>query len=422
MKLSLLPVLSLIPLSLARSFYVATNQNVACLEIKTPSSSISLTKTIGTASGANPPVLIFNYNDRNLLPIPNFDYLVTDRKIDDYFNETGFLFPKGILGSTYNDILIDTLEYNISTPGTYCIYSPIIDGYEYRVDINESNIYLDNVIFCMVNILSNLFFTGFFGKQKKVIFKLISKFTFLKVILYGISLVLSLKFNIIQYTEDLASAVDEVFTLLFLLGYGTVYANYENQNVKRIAIVTILTITPSILSRYFDLKTNVTNIVINNKYYNVTNGVLGSDKFDGLSVLKRVVRDVSIHRFSVPIAFLYGLSKFVKLTTFIYAFRQTSAQLVGGTKTSYTWSVILWLFVYPLASFGLYPDLVYNYYKVLDYSKVLAEFNLQFLRDKYWVLFLDELHWLLFYSLWFAGVRGLVVDDGVAVDKDKKQE
>lgn len=161
MKLSLLPVLSLIPLSLARSFYVATNQNVACLEIKTPSSSISLTKTIGTASGANPPVLIFNYNDRNLLPIPNFDYLVTDRKIDDYFNETGFLFPKGILGSTYNDILIDTLEYNISTPGTYCIYSPIIDGYEYRVDINESNIYLDNVIFCMVNILSNLFLLGF---------------------------------------------------------------------------------------------------------------------------------------------------------------------------------------------------------------------------------------------------------------------
>ncbi|RCK65888.1 hypothetical protein Cantr_01484 [Candida viswanathii] len=420
MKL-LLPLLSLIPLSLARTFYVATNQNVACLEVKSPSSSISLTKTIGTASGANPPVLIFNYNDRNLLPIPNFDYLVTDRKIDDYFNETGFLFPKGIIGTTYNDILVDTLEYNLTCPGTYCIYSPIVDGYEYRVEVQESSIFLDNVIFCVANILSNLFFTGFFGKQNKVIFRLISKFTFVKVVFYAISLVLSLRFNIIQYTEDLVSALDDVFTLLFLLGYGTVYANYENQNVKKIAIVTILTITPSMLSRLFDLKTNVTNIVINNRYYNVANGVMGSDKFDGLSVLQRVVRDVSIHRFSVLIALLFGLSKFVKFATYAYAIRDTSKQLVGGTKTSYIWSTILWLFVYPLASFGLYPDLVYNYYKVTDYAKVLAEFNVQLLRDRYWVLFLDELHWFLFYTIWFYGVRGLVVDDGDTTKAKKEQ-
>ena len=410
-------------MSSARSFYVATNQNLACLEIKSPTSSITLTKTIGTASGANPPILIFNYNDRNLLPIPNIDYLITDRKIDDYFNEDGFLFPKGIIGSTYNDILIDTLNYKVNLPGTYCIYSPIIDGYEYRVDINESNIYLDNVIFCVVNILSNLFFTGFFNKQYKIVFKLIGKITFLKVILYSISLILSLKFDIIKYTQDLSSSLDDIFTLLFLLGYGTVYDNYSNQNVKRIIMVILLTIIPSMVSSYFDLKTNVTNIVINNKYYNVANGVLGSDKFDGLSVIQRVIRDVSVHKLKVFVGILFVLSKIVKLSTFIYAIRNTFKQLVGGTKTSYKWSIILWLFVYPFASFAIYPDLVYNYYKVIDYSKILAEFNVQILRDKYWILFLDELHWMIFYTLWFYGVRGLIVDDDYDnATKDKKDQ
>ena len=56
--------------------------------------------------------------------------------------------PKGFIGSSYNDILIDKLTYDVTTPGTYCIYSPLIDGYEYRVDVEESSIQFDNVVLC----------------------------------------------------------------------------------------------------------------------------------------------------------------------------------------------------------------------------------------------------------------------------------
>ena len=73
---------------------------------------------------------------------------MTDGKIDDYFNEEGFTFAKGFIGSSYNDILIDKLTYDVTTPGTYCIYSPLIDGYEYRVDVEESSIQFDNVVLC----------------------------------------------------------------------------------------------------------------------------------------------------------------------------------------------------------------------------------------------------------------------------------
>ena len=158
--MKLITLLGLLPFTLARTFHIATNQNVACLEIKAPT-AISLTKTIGTASGENPPVLIFNYDEKLLLPIPNFDYLVTDGKIDDYFNEEGFTFAKGFIGSSYNDILIDKLTYDVTTPGTYCIYSPLIDGYEYRVDVEESSIQFDNVVFVLLILLLIYSITNF---------------------------------------------------------------------------------------------------------------------------------------------------------------------------------------------------------------------------------------------------------------------
>ena len=125
----------------------------------------------------------------------------------------------------------------------------------------------------------------------------------------------------------------------------------------------------------FDLKLDVTNLVINNEYYNVVDGVLGSGKFDGLSVVQRIVRDVKAHRFSAAVAALFGVSKLVKFTMYIATIRQTLNKLTpGGTKSGYIYTVVLWLFVYPFASFAFYPDLVYNYYLVTDYGLVLKQF------------------------------------------------
>ncbi|EMG50382.1 hypothetical protein SBY92_000311 [Candida maltosa Xu316] len=413
-----------LPVTLARTFHLATNQNVACLEIDQPT-TLKLTKTIGTASGENPPVLIFNYNERSLLPIPNFNFLVTEKKIDDYFDENGFLFERGMIGSSYNDILVDTLEYNVEKPDTYCIYSPVIDGYEYRVEIDEPEVYTDNVIFCIVNIVSNLFYSQFFNRHNKVIFKAVGKFTFIKVIIFSISLLLSLKFNIIQYTEYAVSALDDIFTTVFLSGYGTLFANYKNQNLRKIIIATILTVTPSVLSRYFDLKQDYMDIVINNEYYRVVNGILGPQKFDGLSVLQRIIRDVSVHRLSPAVAFLYGVSKMVKFVMFFYTIRKTLATLSAGpTKSAYKWTVAVWLFIYPFLSFAGYPDLVYNYYSVTDYGKVLASYLLETVRNKYIILLLDEFHWVIFYLVWFHGNnKGLVVEDiSASSSTEKKNE
>lgn len=413
-----LTLLGLLPLTLARTFHIATNQNVACLEIKAPT-NISLTKTIGTASGENPPVLIFNYDEKLLLPIPNFDYLVTDGKIDDYFTEQGFTFAKGFIGSSYNDILIDKLSYDVTSPGTYCIYSPLIDGYEYRVDVDESRIQFDNVVFCVVNIIVNLFYNQFFSRQNKVLFKLIGKFELIKAGIFAVSLLLSLRFNIINYTEDIVSAVDDVFTMVFLMGYGTLYSSYKDQDLKKIAIVTAFTVTPAITSRFFDLKLDVTNLVINNEYYNVVDGVLGSGKFDGLSVVQRIIRDVKIHRFSAAVATLFGVSKIIKFAMYISTIRQTLSKLTpGGTKSGYLYSVILWLFVYPFASFAFYPDLVYNYYLVTDYALVLKQFLLESVRDKYIVLMADECHWVLFFLIWFIGNKGLTIET-ISLKKDE---
>lgn len=408
--MKLITLLGLLPFTLARTFHIATNQNVACLEIKAPT-TISLTKTIGTASGENPPVLIFNYDEKLLLPIPNFDYLVTDGKIDDYFNEEGFTFAKGFIGSSYNDILIDKLTYDVTTPGTYCIYSLLIDGYEYRVDVEESSIQFDNVVFCVVNIIVNLFYNQFFSRQNKVLFKLIGKFELTKVGIFAVSLLLSLRFNIINYTEDIVSAVDDVFTMVFLMGYGTLYSSYKDQDIGKIVIVTLFTVTPAIASRFFDLKLDVTNLVINNEYYNVVDGVLGSGKFDGLSVVQRIVRDVKAHRFSAVVAALFGVSKLVKFTMYIATIRQTLNKLTpAGTKSGYIYTVVLWLFVYPFASFAFYPDLVYNYYLVTDYGLVLKQFLLESVRDKYIVLMADECHWVLIFLIWFVGNNGLTVE------------
>lgn len=244
-----------------------------------------------------------------------------------------------------------------------------------------------------------------------MLFKLIGKFELIKVGIFAVSLLLSLRFNIINYTEDIVSAVDDVFTMVFLMGYGTLYSSYKDQDIGKIVIVTLFTVTPAIASRFFDLKLDVTNLVINNEYYNVVDGVLGSGKFDGLSVVQRIVRDVKAHRFSAAVAALFGVSKLVKFTMYITTIRQTLNKLTpGGTKSGYIYTVVLWLFVYPFASFAFYPDLVYNYYLVTDYGLVLKQFLLESVRDKYIVLMADECHWVLIFLIWFVGNNGLTVE------------
>ena len=70
-----------------------------------------------------------------------------------------------------------------------------------------------------------------------MLFKLIGKFELTKVGIFAVSLLLSLRFNIINYTEDIVSAVDDVFTMVFLMGYGTLYSSYKDQDIGKLLLL-----------------------------------------------------------------------------------------------------------------------------------------------------------------------------------------
>ncbi|KAI5966464.1 uncharacterized protein KGF55_000773 [Candida pseudojiufengensis] len=412
-------LVSIVSLCHGRVFYLKTTTNAACLTITLPT-TIEITKTIGQEPV---PIVVFDYNHRNLFEeLPNFDFLTTDAKIDEYIEYGEFVFdsPDSIYASK-DELNAEPLKFGV-TPGTWCIYSPKLSSYEYKVDVKENGYYerYDDLWWSAINIVVCLFLARLFnfGTNPPIIYKTVTLVQLAKVSVYLTSLIFTY-FNepVLRYSEYVVKGLDDIFTMLFLMGYGLTYGNYRDQNVKKIFFVTLLTVIPSFAVRYFDLKTNVNYIEINNQSYNVVQGVLGPAGYDGLNQIENITLQYKINTFSGPIALLFAISNFIKIVVYTLSIRSTFKKLKiinPKARKSYIYVVIIWLFAWSLISVALSPNLFYNYQNITNYANILNEYLIESLRSKYIIFALDESHWIIFWLLWYFG-QGLLIDKEVDV-------
>ncbi|KAI3405602.2 hypothetical protein KGF56_001620 [Candida oxycetoniae] len=420
---SLIPLLSIFSLCYSRQFHLDQLRNAACFNIESPT-TIAITKTLGQLPL---PILLFEYEHRKTIEdLPNFDFLVTDGKLDEYFQFGEFTFANTD-NTQYkkSDVLKEFLSYNIEIPGLWCIYSPKIDQYEYRVEIEEKSYYgnYDDIWFSIVNIVTSFVVIQLFyyiRTKRPIIFQAVIMLQLAKVAIFAITAVLAFfDFPIIEYAEYVVASLDDIFTVLFLMGYGFSYSNYNDPSVKKILLLSMLTVIPSFASRYFDFKEDINLLYINMQHYNVVQGILGSDKFDGLSSVERVAKNLRINEYSGPVALLFGFAKLLKIFVIIHAIRQTLKKLTivnPVARPCFISVVVVWLFLWSFVNAACVPSTLYDYYNVIDYSKTLKQFLLASLRNKYITFLWDESHWFALRFILTLG-KGLLVDDGHVVEK-----
>ena len=405
-----------------RQFHLDAAQNVACLDIKAPT-TIDVTRTMGQ----DPlPLLVFDYRHRMMFKnLPNFDFLTTDGKLEEYYEYGQFTLSKTDTVYTYNDILEDKpLSFDIDSNGVWCVYAPKIGSYEYKVSVDEGPGYYekyDDIWYCIVNIVSAIIVIQlFFYRNCPIIFRSISIFQLIKIGIFLATAVLALlNVRVISYAENIVVALDEIVTLLFLMGYGLTYSKYGDENVNKILLIVILTVLPTFASRYFDLKTDDHFLQINNTGYTVVQGVLGATNYDGLSSVERLAREYRINHYSGPVALLVAFANLAKISVYVYAIRRTLKNLTTVNpiaKPYYKWTIALWLFSWLLVCAACAPDLNYSYFNIVDYRKVLRRFLLESLRNKYISFLWDESHWIVFRLIWFYK-KGLLVDNSHVVEK-----
>ncbi|KAI5953626.1 hypothetical protein KGF54_002998 [Candida jiufengensis] len=408
---------SIASLCQGREFYLGTSSNAACLTITSPT-TIEITKTIGQESL---PIVVFDYKHRNLLKeLPNFDFLTTDAKVDEYIEYGEFVFDSPNSVHAFKDELNKVpLRYNVE-PGTWCIYTPKTSSYEYKVEVAEDGYYerYDDLWWSGINIVVSLFLARLFnfGSNPPIIYKAATLVQLAKVSVYATSAFFTfLNEPVLKYAEYVVKGLDDIFTMMFLMGYGLTYGNYRDQNVKKILFFSLLIVLPSFALRYFDLKTNINSIEINHQGYNVVKGILGASGFDALNQIEKITLKYKINTFSGPVALLFAISNFVKVLVYSLSIRSTLKKLKQINPTarkSYSLVVIVWLFAWSLISAALSPQLFYNYPNTTNYANVLNNYLVEALRNKYIIFALDESHWIVFWLLWYFG-KGLLVDKEV---------
>ncbi|CAK9438041.1 uncharacterized protein LODBEIA_P23870 [Lodderomyces beijingensis] len=417
-------VLALASLCDAREFFLDANQNTACLGLKAPT-SIKITRTLGQEPL---PIILFNYLHRNSIPgLPNFDFLTTDAKLEDYYQFGEFTFPKLETVFAFSDVLKQNLSYDVDFSGLWCVYAPKNGSYEYKVEVPEPGYFekYDDIWYCIINIVVSVVVMQlfYFTKSKRpVLFTAVTWFQLCKVGVFATTALFAV-FNsrILPYAENTVFFIDQVFTMLFLMGYGL---KTGDDNVKKIVFVILLTVVPSFVSRYFDFKSDEQFLSINNRTYNVVRGILGADGFDGLSFVQRVAKHFAIDNYSGVIALLFGVSNLIIIFGYISAIRRTLIDLKSVNpvaRPGYLWTVIIWFFVWSLVSTACAPSIMYSYTNVKDYAKVLSRFMLETLRNRYITLLWDESHWIAFRFIW-ALSKGLLVDTQHDVEKKAHQE
>ncbi|KAI5958322.1 hypothetical protein KGF57_002677 [Candida theae] len=393
-------------------FYLDTGSNAVCFEISNPT-SIKITRTLGT----DPlPLASFEYNHRAALQgLPNFDYLVTDAKLDEYFEFGEFAFKTDSRFATSKILEKEKLEFDVD-PGIWCLYSPKVSSFEYKVDIEESGYYekIDDLWWLVANVLISLFLARLFsfGSNPPVLYKLQVNLQLIKVASLLVSTTLVLfNFDVAKYADYISASLDDAFTIFYILGYGLIPFNVQSQTSNKMELIALLCVIPAFATRYFDLKNNIQYIVINNQNYNVIQGVLGPEVFDGIGRVAKLTQDNRVNKLSGPVTVLFAVSKIVKIVTYIYAIRKTLKQLTVANPTAkpyYIWTVVIWLFVWSLVSVGMAPDLFFNYPNVTNYAKVLNEFLISARRRRFITLLWDESHWIVFWLIWYTGNGSLV--------------
>ena len=205
--------------------------------------------------------------------------------------------------------------------------------------------------------------------------------------------------------------------MLFLLGYGLTYANRQDYNVKKVAFITLLCVVPAFGTRYFDLKNNIQYISINNQHYNVVQGVMGSEVYDGLDRVARLTQENMINKLSGVVALLFAVSKIIKIGSYVYAIKKTLKLLTVVNPIArpyYIGTIIIWLFLWLLISVALAPDMFYNFTNVTNYAKVLKEFLISYRQRKFITFLWDESHWIVFWLIWYFG-KGMLKEEKVDV-------
>ncbi|KAG5421488.1 hypothetical protein I9W82_000579 [Candida metapsilosis] len=414
---STLLLCSLFSVSQARTFYLDTGSNAVCFQISNPT-SIEITKTLGTEPL---PLALFEYNHRNALPgLPNFDSLITDAKLDEYFEFGEFTFKSIDSSFAYETVLETQLEFEVG-PNVWCLYSPKISSFEYMVEIDESGYFEkeDDLMWLVVNTLISLFFAMLFHYRSSFseLYKLVINLQLAKVAVFVFtSILVGFNLNVAKYAEYISASLDDIFTMMFLQGYGFRYDKADTQTFNKSVFITLLSVIPAFATRYFDLKNNINYISINNRHYNVVQGVLGSEVYDGLDRVARLARETMVNRSSGFVSLLFAISKIIKIVSYIYAMSKTLKSLNrmnSAGKRSYISSVVVWLFIWSLVSVAMAPDLFYNYTNVTNYAEALSNFIADSGKRRYITLLWDESHWLVFWLIWngFNGGKGLITVD-----------
>ncbi|CAI5758528.1 unnamed protein product [Candida verbasci] len=383
-----------------RVIHLSSHSNTILFDIDQSNTTIQFEKTLGDA---NTPVLLFKYDKIKDLNLPNFDYLVSNSKLNEYYLiDEGFSIPNDI-EDVYQDTLIEEISFKIVNPGTYIIYTPPVKPFEYKVSINEAGFFgkFDQIVFCLVNIFYNFLIHRLFKGNTKM-YSMTRNIILCKVALFSISFILLFfNFQIFKYTEILNGSAEDLFTILFLMGYGTTMEKIPKSSYFSILFI----IFPNFLNRFLDLKEDYKHLItINNSHYNIICGILGNEKFDGMQWLDRMKKEKKIGQFAPIIAALFGLSKSFKCYIFIKYMRRTMREMSeNGPKTRFKVSVFLWLFSWSFIVAGLSPtpSNYSSFINIKDYSGIAKDVLLKSLRNKYILYYLDEFHWFIFWLIWY---------------------
>ncbi|CAD1809648.1 hypothetical protein K4G60_g3732 [Candida parapsilosis] len=409
--------ISLATLSQARQFHLDTGSNAVCFQVSNPT-TVEITRTLGTEPI---PIAIFEYGNRHSLKnLPNFDFLVTDAKLDEYFEFGEFTFSNGS-PTAFNTSLGQKLEFDV-TSTVWCLYTPKVSSYEYKVDVREYGYYekYDDLWWLVVNIVVSLFFARlfYFGSNPPILYMAEVNLQLIKVAVFLFTTILVVfNLNVAKYADYISASLDDVLTMLFLSGYGLTYANRQDYNVKKVAFITLLCVVPAFGTRYFDLKNNIQYISINNQHYNVVQGVMGSEVYDGLDRVARLTQENMINKLSGVVALLFAVSKIIKIGSYVYAIKKTLKSLTVVNPIArpyYIGTIIIWLFLWSLISVALAPDMFYNFTNVTNYAKVLKEFLISYRQRKFITFLWDESHWIVFWLIWYFG-KGMLKEEKVDV-------
>ncbi|CAL1198760.1 unnamed protein product, partial [Candida parapsilosis] len=172
--------------------------------------TVEITRTLGTEPI---PIAIFEYGNRHSLKnLPNFDFLVTDAKLDEYFEFGEFTFSNGS-PTAFNTSLGQKLEFDV-TSTVWCLYTPKVSSYEYKVDVREYGYYekYDDLWWLVVNIVVSLFFARlfYFGSNPPILYMAEVNLQLIKVAVFLFTTILVVfNLNVAKYADYISASLDD---------------------------------------------------------------------------------------------------------------------------------------------------------------------------------------------------------------------